>query len=86
LYVSAKNSRVFRPVKELRAFEKIFLQKKEKATIVMELGSRDFAFFDFCERSFITEECVFEIMIGASSRDIRLTGIVETASDVYCDQ
>jgi beta-glucosidase len=63
-------------VKELKGFAKIDLQAGEETTVSMELDSRAFAFFDPKSNGWIVEPGEFEILAGASSRDIRLSGIL----------
>jgi beta-glucosidase len=45
-YVAPINPRLFRPVKELKAFAKVNLEPGEQTTVTLELGDRDFAYFD----------------------------------------
>lgn len=73
LYVQDVESRVIRPIKELRAFEKVALEPGESKTITFTLGKRAWAYYDVEGKGWYTEEGEFRILIGASSRDIRLT-------------
>lgn len=72
LYVSSTDSIVERPVKELRKFKKIELQPGEEKTVSFELDNTDFEYFNACLRKWQLESGNYEILIGASSRDIRL--------------
>jgi len=73
LYVKNAVSSFFRPVKELRGFEKIFLRKGERKTVTFQLAERDFAFYDNYNQCWAVEKGEYEIQVAASSRDIRLT-------------
>lgn len=73
LYVTDKESTVFRPEKELHAFEKVFLKAGEEKEVSMELSKRAFAFYNTAVSDWTVEGGVFAILIGASSRDIRLS-------------
>jgi beta-glucosidase len=62
-----------RPPKELKGFAKVYLQPGESQTVELKLEPRAFAFFDPVKGDWIVEPGEFEILVGASSRDIRLT-------------
>ena len=79
VYVSDKESTIFRPVKELKGFRKIYLKAGEEATVEITLDKRAFAFYNANEAIWQVESGDFEILIGASSRDIRLK------ADVYAE-
>ncbi|GAX20872.1 beta-glucosidase [Fistulifera solaris] len=81
-YVSDIESTVYRPVHELRDFVKISLNPGERKEIKMILTADAFSFYDIGVPGWVIENGVFEIQIGASSRDIRLRGQVVLASGV----
>lgn len=83
VYVSDKESTVFRPEKELKGFRKVFLKAGEETTVEIELSKRAFAFYNADISDWQTESGDFEIKVGASSRDIRLSAnvYVESTSD-----
>ncbi len=72
LYVKDVHSSVERPLKELKGFKKVKLKPREKKTINFELSSEDLSYYNEEKKSWITEEGEFIILIGGSSRDIRL--------------
>jgi beta-glucosidase len=74
LYVSDKEASVPRPVQELKGIKKIKLKPGEKQTVTFELDSRAFSFYDVKKGGWTAEPGAFEIRVGSSSRDIRLTG------------
>ena len=76
LYVADKESTIFRPVKELKGFKKVFLEPGEEKEIEIKLCSRAFAFWNVNENAWTVESGDFDIIIGASSADIRLTETV----------
>lgn len=80
LYVSKPESRVFRAKKELKGFEKIFLEPGEEKTVEIELEPRAFIFWNTAEDSWCAESGEYRILVGASSRDIRLEEAVELSS------
>ena len=73
LYVKDLNPKVFKADKELKGFKKIFLKKGEEKTISFELDRRSFAFYNTKINDWTALNGDYEIMIGASSRDIRLS-------------
>lgn len=80
LYISDRESTIFRPVKELRAFSKVFLKAGEEKEITFTLSKRDFAFFNVYLGDFQVESGLFDILAGASSRDIKLIKTVTVTS------
>ena len=60
-----------RPDKELRGFDKVYLEPGETKTVSIALDARAFAFWDPRLRTWIVEPGLFEILIGSSAADIR---------------
>ena len=85
LYVADKESTIFRPVKELREFKKVFIKAGEEAEVTFELGKRAFAFYNVNINDWCVESGDFDILIGASSRDIKLSETVEVIGTVECE-
>ena len=71
VYVHDHTARLPRPYKELKGFEKVALQPGERKTVSFHLNSRAFAYYDPAYHMWITEDGQFDILIGASSADIR---------------
>ena len=82
VYVSDKESTIYRPAKELRAFNKVFLKAGEEKEITIELSKRAFAYFNVNINDWHVESGEFDILVGASSRDIRLSAAVNVESTV----
>lgn len=74
LYVSAKNPSVYRPVKELKGFLKVFLQAGETRRVTIPLDDKAFRYFNVQTNRFEIDGGEYEILIGASVADIRLRG------------
>jgi beta-glucosidase len=72
LYFSDIESSLERHPKELRNFVKISLKPGKKKRVCFELQEGDFAFYDDTEHQWKVEAEEFKIMIGSSSRDIKL--------------
>lgn len=76
LYVKDLNSSVKQPIKELRSFDRMKLGKGESIRVSFKLTNQDFLYWITEKNGWNIEPGKFEIMIGASSEDIRLKGIV----------
>lgn len=74
LYVHDVAASVKRPAKELRGFQRVSLNPKEKKLVAFTLPASDLAFYDEKARKFVVEPGAFDVMIGSSSEDIRLRG------------
>ena len=68
LYISDKYSSITRPVKELKAYQRVSLKPGESKEIVFELNKSAFAYYD-SEMNYIVEAGDFDILVGNSSRD-----------------
>lgn len=68
-----------RPEKELKDFAKVSLQPDETKTISFSLNYRSFAYFNETARDWFVESGLYHILIGASSRDIRLDAPIQVA-------
>jgi beta-glucosidase len=71
VYVSDIESSLPRPIKELKAFDKVFLKKGETKTVEFTLNKDAFSFYDPAKHDWVLEPGEFKIMIGSSSVDIR---------------
>ncbi len=71
IYVSDLESSVERPEKELKEFYKVMLESGETKTVEFTLDADAFAFWDDTRKAWTVEPGVFEILVGASSADIR---------------
>ncbi|MHA1987388.1 MAG: glycoside hydrolase family 3 C-terminal domain-containing protein [Promethearchaeota archaeon] len=72
LYIQDIQCSVERPLKELKGFKKVKLKPHEKQTVKFELKKEDLSFFDENNKYWKAEKGLFKILIGSSSRDIRL--------------
>jgi len=73
LYVSQPVSSVFRPKKELKAFQKVFLNAGEQKVIHLNLKVEDLAFYSEKTQSWIVEPGEFVLHLGTSCCDITST-------------
>ncbi len=76
LYLKDSVSSVTTPIKQLRGFEKVQLEPGESRTVRFALGWEDLALLN-ANLKWVVEPGEFQVMIGASSKDIRLRGTFE---------
>jgi beta-glucosidase len=76
VYVHDCESRLARPYKELKGFAKVTLEPGETKTISIPLDFRAFAYYDPAHGRWVTEDGEFDILVGASSADIRCRATV----------
>lgn len=72
VYVSDLQSSVERPEKELKGFDKVFLEPGESKVVEITLEKDAFQYYDVNKRSWVLEPGDFEIKVGRSSEDIVL--------------
>ncbi|MGE5222151.1 MAG: glycoside hydrolase family 3 C-terminal domain-containing protein [Omnitrophica WOR_2 bacterium] len=82
VYVHDWKSSLVRPPKELKGFAKVELDPGETRTVTIPLDFRSFAFYHPVHHQWISEDGEFDILIGASSTDIRFTETVTLRSSV----
>ncbi len=76
LYVSKTDGEVFRPAKELKGFQKVFLKAGESKKVTIRLDDKAFRYFNVDTNQFEIEGGEWSILIGASAADIKLSGAV----------
>ena len=81
LYVSDPNPIVFKATKELKGFEKTFIKKGESVRVTHTLDYRSFAFYNTLINDWYAQNGEYEILIGAASREIKLTGKIDVKFD-----
>jgi beta-glucosidase len=86
LYVHDQKSKLVRPEKELKGFAKVELKPGETKTVSIKLDFRSFAYYHPSYNQWITEDGEFDLLIAASSADIRekLTVTLESTVNLPC--
>jgi beta-glucosidase len=72
MYVKYEGSAVERPIKQLRGFQRITLQPGETRTVRIPLKGSDLSYWDAEKHSFVVEAGKIDVLVGASSADVRL--------------
>ncbi len=76
VYVADPVASVYRPEQELRGFSKVKLEPGASERVTIELDKRAFAYWHTARGEWVVEGGEFQLRIGSSSRDIRLTETV----------
>ena len=76
LYVGLQGSEVIRPVKELKGFAKVFLKAGETKKVSIPFDDKTFRYFNVKTNKWEIEKGTYDIYVGASSDDIRLTATI----------
>ena len=76
LYVAKQDAKIFRPVQELKGFAKVFLAPGESRTVSIALDDKAFRYWNVKTDRWEVEGGSYQLRVGASSADIRLTAEV----------
>lgn len=82
LYVGLPGSRVVRPAKELKGFAKVILDAGESARVRIDFDEYTFRHYDVAASQWRMEQGNWQLLVGASSADIRLQAELERAGVV----
>ncbi|MEO7045577.1 MAG: glycoside hydrolase family 3 C-terminal domain-containing protein [Ferruginibacter sp.] len=77
LYVHQEKSLLPRPEKELKGFDKVMLQPGEQKTVTIKLDENAFQYFNDVENEWVMDPGTFDILVGGSSRNIKLNGKIK---------
>jgi len=80
VYVGDPAAAVARPPRELKAFAKVSLEPGAEQEVTFTLTARDLSYWSALHRRWVLEGGEFRIGVGASSRDIRLPGVITVAA------
>lgn len=83
MYVGLSGAKIFRPEKELKGFIKVWLEPGEVKEVFLPFDSRTFRYWNVKTNKWEQEGGVYQIMIGAGSRDIRLRAewVIDKSTD-----
>ena len=76
VYAAKPDAQIFRPAQELKAFTKVWLEAGESKTVTLPLDDKAFRYWNTKTDSWEVEGGTYELRVGASSADIRLTAAV----------
>ncbi|MDQ0383151.1 glycoside hydrolase family 3 C-terminal domain-containing protein [Amycolatopsis thermophila] len=81
VYVSVPGSAVRRAPRELKAFASVPIAAGETAGVVLRIAREDLAYWDTRFGRWVVEGGEYHCAVGASSRDLRTTAVVEVPGD-----
>lgn len=81
LYVRHKSSPIFKADKELKAFRKVFIANGDTVTVELTLDDRSFAYYNTNINDWSILSGDYELLIGSSSRDIRISIPIKVIGD-----
>lgn len=81
VYFKCNSKRIIRPLKELKAFERIYLTQGEVRKMNFKISLKDLTYWDVHQEKYCIESAIYTVMIGSSSEDIRLTKDIKIVGD-----
>lgn len=72
LYVHEENPAVYRPIRELKAFEKVLVKAHEKKQVVLTLDRSAFTYYSTHKKKWTVNEGTFAIQICKNANEILL--------------
>lgn len=81
IYISQENPKIFKPIRELKQFEKTELEIGEEKEVKVQLDKSSFEYFNPETKKWEVEEGIYEIQIGKSSEDIILKSKIKINSE-----
>jgi beta-glucosidase len=76
LYVSCKNGKIYRPAKELKGFQKVFLAKGESRRVTIAFDDKTFRYFDMTDNAWAVEDADYEICIAKNVSEVVLSSVL----------
>ncbi len=76
LYVSCKNSKIYRPEKELKGFQKVFLAAGESQRVTIDFDDKTFRYFDTEDNAWRVEDADYDICIAKNASEVVLSGVL----------
>ena len=76
LYVRLPGSKIIRPAKELKGFTRVLLEAGEAKAVTIPFDGYTFRYFNTASNRWEVEGGAYDILIAASSEDIRLRGSI----------
>ena len=78
LYIRDLVGNTTRPVKELKGFERIYLQPGQTRTVTFKIAPEMLKFYDY-DLQYVIEPGDFQVMIGSNSRDVKTAAFTVTS-------
>jgi len=84
LYVGQQNPTISRPIRELKGFQKIFLQPGQSQKVTLTLNQRSFGYFNETAHQWDALAGKYGVLVGSSSQDtdLKLNGTVHLPHEI----
>jgi beta-glucosidase len=82
LYVGKAESGLIRPKKELKGFKKVWIKAGESVEVEIPFDDKTFRYFSTVSNKWEVEAGEYQIYVGASVADIKLTGVISQAGTI----
>lgn len=76
VYISCRTGKVFRPKKELKGFQKVFLKAGESRRVTIRLDDKAFRYFNTAANRWEMETAHYVVSVASSVSDVRLSATV----------
>jgi len=81
LYVQHVDSKVSRPKRALKAFQRVAIPKGARRTVRLRVAARELGYWDESVHGFVVETGTARVLVGSSSADIRLADTVRVLGE-----
>ena len=85
LYVSCEDSKIYRPEKELKGFQKVFLAAGESQRVTIAFDDKTFRYFDAEENAWRVEDADYDICIAKNASEVVLSGVLHVEGKKVAD-
>ena len=76
VYIKLPDLPIPTAIKQLKGFKRIHINKGKSETVEIEIEKSDLRYWDESVNHFVTPKGVYQVMVGTSSSDIRLSGMI----------
>jgi beta-glucosidase len=85
LYVSCEDSKIYRPEKELKGFQKVFLKAGESQRVTIAFDDKTFRYFDTEDNAWRVEDADYDICIAKNAHEVVLSGVLHVSGKKVTD-
>ena len=85
LYVACEDSKIYRPEKELKGFQKVFLAAGESQRVTIAFDDKTFRYFDTADNAWRVEDADYDICIAKNAHEVVLSGVLHVAGKKVTD-
>jgi beta-glucosidase len=85
LYVACDDSKIYRPEKELKGFQKVFLKAGESQRVTIAFDDKTFRYFDTEDNAWRVEDADYDICIAKNAHEVVLSGVLHVSGKKVTD-